>query len=1784
MCRFAAMFSNEPILVADILTKPRMSLIRQSYAAQERQHPVGIPGLSYQQSTLNGDGYGIACTTRTAATSVTSSSAPVVSSRSQPTTKKPCVFTSLKPAWNDRNLSRLAEQVSSKCVFAHIRAAGPGSPVSDDACHPFEARGLLFMHNGMLADFEKHTRTLLGMLSEEGFRVALEHNCIDSAVAFGLYLTMLEELQEVEVTASSSTAAITHAYSADTLAAALKKTIDVLNRLGGPKEPSLLNFVVSDGKCILATRAGVGGDGASLYVCTGSNWVQEKLKKQCPNKPKARQQRLVEKQWKTSLGENTEDFAMENFEARPSVVIIASEPLSADRHDWSATTILGHNAAAVLALRIFRDRYLLSSSKVDLRVWDLHAALLAVEQSGISLATTSCTDHVHGPGPASSSTGTGGGAAVSFLSRTSSTPAGGGTTATAPPAPHRDVGRMKRTSSKVVEKNQNVACLVCFRFQPMQGQLLTVGRCDEGGREEGKFRVILGFSSCNLYELSIDLDCIRKQTSGRSHTIRFVTLSCDTTVREKYPLWKESFADVGAARTSPLLSKDRRLKALDCGRSVGGAGEELHNSDTVATLSTTTGGGDTTIGVDQGTAAARNGHCRYSKPPLEDIYSSLAGGPGADYRIPETYCSDPEPVTQLTGTASPRAVVVPQLLNASRSIMIARSPTTPVGSAGTPRNKSGRTSAMPKECQSLQFITQHRSCVYQVSYLPRNRMAVSVGGDGVLQVHYVSDQSAAGSPAAVRDQRQGGDGPIYCAAVCVNFEVRKTTSSSRLAAANGGQIVVGPGGKRVADSKDLPVGVPAAGDSGNSAGLKMTSTSQNTKRRFSYDGIYDVEQKDDHDEQSYTTLEHLSSYGTSRVHRHALENQNCAGAGGDEDVVDELPPLPQAISGDSFIHNGNSSPIPRDLSGVNPPSRPMNVGLQQLQQDLEARFSAAPEDEENSFPRSPPDFRLNVLEEDGLLSSGITEPEAAGRAEVENKDGRSTATTAHEHQPEVAPVVASPPHAIAKGRAGGLCAGASQEDFFVTGDESGKIKLWRVRNGELAFLKELPNNYVGLGAQASSSSRSTYDSRVLSLCLLRENLLIAGRGDGAVDLYDLYRCKLVERKYIGGSLFATSALSLPQQMTGQTPCQCIRRINEDRFCCVSNFGVLLFEVLGEGAKTSLQPTISSRKAAAMVPTAADGPDARLAQHLRGEMQNLSRGRAGRAPHHSEGDGVDAALETTTQVEELPEPSSRGPNVKIRFLHVRTTFEERIGDREQDHEATEISNSFRTDLMYDDKAAFLSSVAETLRRRSGKKIIILSSSPAGLKFVIGGTVSASGGDRPLHDRRRILLHTNCASPIDELLEMLASFSLSDSEQRKDDTAVEVTLVVDDGTWQEWGAPDADEHNVDRSGTAFPANAEDLDHQNFFTRLIYFAPNVDDEEVANATWTGRKLMMETSGGGPGLFMLQAKGIEELLEGLARLSGVAKVLSVHDSRALVMLVRSCECDRDKLEQEGLLTARPVKLPGLLQDNWSTGAPPKFFNIHQIEKLRCLSPEIGFEGLDTVACRSVRGDIAVLTYENGTEPGEGAETLSLLFSLAGGDHEDQHLSALVADNVGESLCGLVSLSPNAGVFDIGAAMRGGWTSGACSLNKMNFQRNSRSRYTCRPKNWQHFSAGCFTSFGGIMRGSTSTPDNLLLTGGRGSCFFLDRRENVVKPFYPGYVRQSAFQEARDGGLGVFDSGASSSAGPTGASAATSSQLVEHLFGSYFGLLSTRSNEVTAKSWKTRSDRQTAGILRSRY
>lgn len=121
----------------------------------------------------------------------------------------------------------------------------------------------MFMHNGEVAQFNKIKRRLQSFLDDRFFHLPL--GSTDSEWCFSLFLQHLSKLADVD----------SPSFDYKTLHKATLSTIDSLNTWAeeaGITEPSLLNFVVTDGKSIVATRyiSSVTDEAASLWFSTGT--------------------------------------------------------------------------------------------------------------------------------------------------------------------------------------------------------------------------------------------------------------------------------------------------------------------------------------------------------------------------------------------------------------------------------------------------------------------------------------------------------------------------------------------------------------------------------------------------------------------------------------------------------------------------------------------------------------------------------------------------------------------------------------------------------------------------------------------------------------------------------------------------------------------------------------------------------------------------------------------------------------------------------------------------------------------------------------------------------------------------------------------------------------------------------------------------------------------------------------------------------------------------------------------------------------------------------------------------------------------------------------------------------------------------------------------------------------------------------------------------------------------------------------------------------------------------
>lgn len=231
MCRLLA-YKGTPILIDNLLYKPKNSLVNQSLHAREIEEP------------LNGDGFGVGWYV------------PEVN-------VEPINFVSVNPAWSNRNLRSMATKIKTDCMVAHVRAASVGE-VSESNCHPFQYNNLLMAHNGGIEDFGKVKRKIREPLSNELYNWIKGQT--DSEHIFAYLLNYLLKNHRT--------------IGTDEVANAFEHTFTDIKKLmsdAGITEPAYLNMVVTNGLFIVATRwvSDPKEEALTMYHSEGSRYVVE---------------------------------------------------------------------------------------------------------------------------------------------------------------------------------------------------------------------------------------------------------------------------------------------------------------------------------------------------------------------------------------------------------------------------------------------------------------------------------------------------------------------------------------------------------------------------------------------------------------------------------------------------------------------------------------------------------------------------------------------------------------------------------------------------------------------------------------------------------------------------------------------------------------------------------------------------------------------------------------------------------------------------------------------------------------------------------------------------------------------------------------------------------------------------------------------------------------------------------------------------------------------------------------------------------------------------------------------------------------------------------------------------------------------------------------------------------------------------------------------------------------------------------------------------------------------
>lgn len=295
-------------MLSKLITEPCHSILAQSYDCRLRLH---------SNRQVNADGFGIGWYTEAKLGS------------------EPCIFTSTAPAWNCMNLQRIAAKTVSKLIFAHVRASTEGS-LAETNNHPFSYGNLLFMHNGNIGAWKHVKRRLANSIADHWYENI--KGTTDSELAFATFIDALERLS------GDIFSQPTRTFDPKSLRNAMKMTIKTINQiveeavkdnqLDEAEGKSLLNFAVTDGQTIIATRyvSHKTEAAASLFLATGSAWTETSTKGR---------------------------FIMERSDKTADVILLASEPVTFERHDWLSVptnTVVTINSRNV-SIRPLIDHY-----------------------------------------------------------------------------------------------------------------------------------------------------------------------------------------------------------------------------------------------------------------------------------------------------------------------------------------------------------------------------------------------------------------------------------------------------------------------------------------------------------------------------------------------------------------------------------------------------------------------------------------------------------------------------------------------------------------------------------------------------------------------------------------------------------------------------------------------------------------------------------------------------------------------------------------------------------------------------------------------------------------------------------------------------------------------------------------------------------------------------------------------------------------------------------------------------------------------------------------------------------------------------------------------------------------------------------------------------------------------------------------------------------------------------------------------------------------------------------
>lgn len=236
MCRHLA-YLGPPVCLADIVTRPVKGLYEQSWAPRLQRY-----------GTVNADGFGLGWypypIPYRQQVAHPDEEAEAETETGAETPQAPARYRRAVPVWADPNLPDLTRAVRSTAVLAAVRDATEGTAQDETAAAPYAHGRWLFSHNGAVQDWEALLDDL-GERLEPRELLGLEARC-DSALLWALLTQQMDAGQPAEEALASLT-----------------------SRVARIRPSARLNFLLTDGRTILATRRG-----DTLWYRTGPQSVR----------------------------------------------------------------------------------------------------------------------------------------------------------------------------------------------------------------------------------------------------------------------------------------------------------------------------------------------------------------------------------------------------------------------------------------------------------------------------------------------------------------------------------------------------------------------------------------------------------------------------------------------------------------------------------------------------------------------------------------------------------------------------------------------------------------------------------------------------------------------------------------------------------------------------------------------------------------------------------------------------------------------------------------------------------------------------------------------------------------------------------------------------------------------------------------------------------------------------------------------------------------------------------------------------------------------------------------------------------------------------------------------------------------------------------------------------------------------------------------------------------------------------------------------------------------------